>query len=71
MDRNLLHRVEVAFPILDKKLFKQIYQDGLMNYLQDNVQAWELDGRGEWNQVHHDGKKIHDAQQILLEKICS
>lgn len=69
MDRNLLHRVEVMFPILDKKLFKRIYQDGLVNYLNDNVQAWELDGRGEWNQVHH-GDKIHDAQQILLEKIC-
>lgn len=70
MDRNLLHRVEVAFPILDGKLFKTIYQDGLMNYLQDNVQAWELDGRGEWNQVHHDGKTIHDAQYVLLEKMC-
>ncbi|MDO4441030.1 MAG: polyphosphate kinase 1 [Moraxella sp.] len=69
MDRNLLHRVEVAFPILDKKLFKRIYEDGLVNYLNDNVQAWELDGRGEWNQVHHD-KHIHDAQQLLLEKIC-
>ena len=72
MDRNLLHRVEVAFPILDKKLFGRIYEDGLINYLNDNVQAWELDGRGEWNQVHHDkdGTNIHDAQQYLLEKIC-
>lgn len=69
MDRNLLHRVETAFPILDKKLFKRIYEDGLINYLQDNVQAWELDGRGEWNQVHH-SLDIHDAQSILLEKIC-
>ena len=33
MDRNLLHRVEVAFPVLDKKIFKKIYEDGLMNYL--------------------------------------
>lgn len=69
MDRNLLHRVEVAFPILQKKLFKQIYEDGLMNYLKDNVQAWELDGRGEWNQVHSNFE-IHDAQNALLEKIC-
>ncbi|UNU74264.1 polyphosphate kinase 1 [Moraxella nasovis] len=70
MDRNLLHRVEVAFPIVDKKLFCQIYQDGLMNYLQDNVQAWELDGRGEWNQVLHNDKPIHNAQAVLLDKIC-
>ena len=69
MDRNLLHRVEVAFPILDKKLFKKIYQDGLINYLEDNMQAWELDGRGEWNQVQR-ANHIHDAQAILLQKIC-
>ena len=69
MDRNLLHRVEVAFPILDKKIFYHIYQDGLMNYLEDNVQAWELDGRGEWNQVQKT-HQIHDAQAVLLEKIC-
>ena len=57
---------------MDKKLFGRIYEDGLINYLNDNVQAWELDGRGEWNQVHHDkdGTNIHDAQQYLLEKIC-
>ena len=69
MDRNLLHRVEVAFPVLDNQLFKQIYQDGLINYLKDNVQAWELDGRGEWNQVQQNGT-VHDAQAILLQKIC-
>ena len=69
MDRNLLHRVEVAFPILDKQIFTQIYQDGLINYLNDNVQAWELDGRGEWNQVQH-GDDVYDAQAVLLDKIC-
>ena len=67
--RNLLHRVEVAFPILDKQIFTQIYQDGLINYLNDNVQAWELDGRGEWNQVQH-GDDVYDAQAMLLDKIC-
>ena len=69
MDRNLLHRVEVAFPILDEKLFKRIYEDGLINYLGDNVQAWELDGRGEWNQVQHTDD-VYDAQSFLLDKIC-
>lgn len=69
MDRNLLHRVEVAYPILDKTLFTQIYEDGLINYLNDNMQAWELDGRGEWHQAPQ-GDHIHDAQAILLDKIC-
>ncbi|WP_169392962.1 MULTISPECIES: polyphosphate kinase 1 [Psychrobacter] len=72
MDRNLFHRVEVAFPIEDKALFNQIYQDGLINYLKDNVQAWELDGEGHWHQLQpKDGESAHIAQNHLLRTINS
>lgn len=72
MDRNLFHRVEVAFPIEDKALFDQIYQDGLINYLKDNVQAWELDGEGNWHQLQpKDGESPHIAQNHLLRTINS
>ncbi|MCG3879218.1 polyphosphate kinase 1 [Psychrobacter sp. Ps6] len=70
MDRNLFHRVEVAFPIENKKLFKQIYQDGLLNYLQDNTQAWTLDGTGVWQQLQPAaGETPHIAQEHLLKVI--
>lgn len=70
MDRNLFHRVEVAFPIEDKKLFKQIYQDGLINYLQDNTQAWTLDGNGVWQQLQPAADETpHIAQEHLLKVI--
>lgn len=70
MDRNLFHRVEVAFPIEDKKLFKQIYQDGLINYLQDNTQAWTLDGHGVWQQLKPAaGETPRIAQEHLLKVI--
>ena len=70
MDRNLFHRVEVAFPIENKKLFKQVYQDGLINYLQDNTQAWTLDGNGVWQQIQPaDGDALHTAQAYLLKTI--
>ncbi|MGO2277184.1 MAG: polyphosphate kinase 1 [Pseudomonadales bacterium] len=70
MDRNLFHRVEVAFPIENKKLFKQIYQDGLINYLQDNTQAWTLDGNGVWQQLQPAaGEEPHVAQDHLLKMI--
>ncbi|WP_227686477.1 polyphosphate kinase 1 [Psychrobacter sp. NG27] len=70
MDRNLFHRVEVAFPIENKKLFKQIYQDGLLNYLQDNTQAWALDGTGVWQQLQPTaGEEPHVAQEYLLKTI--
>lgn len=70
MDRNLFHRVEVAFPIEDKALFKQIYQDGLQNYLQDNVQAWTLEGNGHWQQLEPVADaSSHTAQDHLLNMI--
>ena len=70
MDRNLFHRVEVAFPIEDKKLSKQIYQDGLLNYLQDNMQAWTLSGDGVWQQIETTADELpHIAQDYLLKVI--
>lgn len=70
MDRNLFHRVEVAFPIEDKKWFAQIYNDGLQNYLQDNVQAWILDGTGHWQlKPLAEGEEAHIAQDYLLNTI--
>ncbi|WP_440826236.1 polyphosphate kinase 1 [Psychrobacter cryohalolentis] len=70
MDRNLFHRVEVAFPIEDKKLSKQIYQDGLLSYLQDNKQAWTLSGDGNWQRTKPAADEaLHIAQEHLLKVI--
>ena len=70
MDRNLFHRVEVAFPIEDKKLSKQIYQDGLLSYLQDNKQAWILSGDGNWQRTKPAADEApHIAQEYLLKVI--
>ena len=70
MDRNLFHRVEVAFPIEDKRLAKQVYEDGLINYLKDNTQAWTLSGDGSWQQNQPAaGEAPHIAQEYLLKVI--
>ncbi len=70
MDRNLFHRIEVAFPIEEKKLFRQVYQDGLQNYLQDNVQAWTLHADGSWEQIRPAAGEVeHIAQDHLLKTI--
>ncbi|PJI32602.1 polyphosphate kinase 1 [Acinetobacter pseudolwoffii] len=67
MGRNLLSRIETCFPIEDKKLRKQILQDGLMNYLQDNRRAWELQADGTWIQCTPSlDKPMYIAQQHLL-----
>ncbi|PAT63515.1 polyphosphate kinase 1 [Psychrobacter sp. JB193] len=72
MDRNLFHRVEVAFPIENKKLFKQVYEDGLLNYLHDNTQSWALNGNGIWQQIQPAAGEVpHTAQAHLLKTINS
>ncbi|MCY3230842.1 RNA degradosome polyphosphate kinase, partial [Acinetobacter pittii] len=52
MERNLFSRIETCFPIENKKLKKQVIEDGLNNYLKDNRQAWELQADGTWVQCH-------------------
>lgn len=69
MGRNLFSRVETCFPIEDKKLKKQIIEFGLLNYLKDNVRAWELNDQDEWHAVHpEEGAEIHIAQQVLMQQ---
>ncbi|MFP3427716.1 RNA degradosome polyphosphate kinase, partial [Pseudoalteromonas sp. SIMBA_162] len=42
MERNMFHRVETCFPLLDKKLAQRIRKD-LDTYLVDNCQSWRLE----------------------------
>ena len=70
MGRNLFSRIETCFPIEDKKLRKQILEEGLMNYLQDNRRAWELQADGTWIQCQAgNGQAVHIAQQQLMNQI--
>lgn len=68
MDRNLFNRVEACFPIEDPALKKRIYEQGLLNYLKDNQQAWILQGDGHWQRAQPaEGEVPYNAQQNLLE----
>jgi len=47
---------------------KRIYQQGLVNYLKDNIRAWLLQGDGTWTREQpNEGEAIYNAQQNLLE----
>ena len=70
MDRNLFNRVEACFPIEDPALRKRIYQQGLLNYLEDNQLAWSLQSDGSWVRVvAQENERPHNAQQILIDSI--
>ncbi len=66
MNRNLFRRVEVAFPVLDRTLKRRVINEGLLPYLKDNVNAWELHGDGTYSRREPRGKqKAFCAQQHL------
>ncbi|RFC32915.1 MAG: polyphosphate kinase [Candidatus Nitrotoga sp. SPKER] len=70
MDRNFFRRVEVCFPVLDKKLKKRVIDEGLKAYMQDNFQAWVMDSDGHYR-VKTPGRYILKcAQSSLLQKLA-
>jgi polyphosphate kinase len=71
LERNLLRRVETAFPLLDPGLAKRVFDEALENYLADNVSAWELRADGTYDRLQPGGAAPHSAQAALLGKICS
>jgi polyphosphate kinase len=48
MERNFFRRIEVSFPVLDPKLKRRIFKEGLQPYLADNTQAWEMNSQGNY-----------------------
>jgi len=69
MNRNLFQRVETCFPILDAELRERVIEDGLMAYLDDNVQAWRLDSDGRYHRVERGDESPVSAQHTLLERL--
>ena len=67
MERNLHHRIEVMFPILDETCQKRIKTEILNNYSKDNAEAWELKSDGSYKQLV---QKTHNAQTTLLQQYC-
>jgi polyphosphate kinase len=65
MERNFFRRIELAFPILDPKLKKQVMNEGLRAYLGDNQRAWEMSADGSYSRKTSRGKP-RNAQAELL-----
>jgi polyphosphate kinase len=71
LERNLLRRVEIGFPILDPELAARVKEESLDNYLLDNLNAWELQADGSYLRLAPEGDAMpHSAQATLLAKLC-
>ena len=66
MPRNFFSRIETCTPLQDESIKRTILRDGLLNYLADNVQAWELQPDGHYIKHLSDEGERHSAQDSLL-----
>jgi len=69
MDRNFFRRVEVAFPVNDRRLKRRVIAEGLSVFLGDNQSAWLMQSDGHY-QRRRPGKSMRNAQLGLLAKFC-
>ena len=68
MNRNMMRRIELAWPILDKALRQKIIDECLVAYLYDNTDAWELQMDGSYLRETPDTDQIALSAQVELMK---
>ncbi len=66
MPRNLDHRVEALFPIMDKELI-EVVKSELELILCDNVKSWEMNAEGAYTRVSNDRPEVN-SQTIFLNQ---
>ncbi|MFG6449055.1 polyphosphate kinase 1 [Roseateles sp. BYS180W] len=64
MSRNMLRRIEVAWPIEEPKLRQRVIDEALVPYLHDTLDAWTLASDGRSTRVSEQGVS---AQQALMQ----
>jgi len=67
MPRNLDKRVELLFPVEDKRAKKEV-ADILAQYFKDNQNAWTLLPDGSYRKVSSEGKRKFRAQEYFCER---
>ena len=66
MNRNMMRRVELAWPVTDPALRQQIVDECLVAYLHDDRDAWTLNAEGGYDRAPHpiDGLGAQDALMV-------
>ena len=67
MNRNMVRRVELAWPVTDPIQRQRIVDECLVAYLHDGVDAWDLQANGRY--IHcRGGTNAHSAQTALMQR---
>jgi polyphosphate kinase len=69
MNRNMLRRIELAWPVTDPVLRQRIIDECLVAYLHDGSDAWDLQPDGNYVRVNpSDPDQRHGAQGALMAR---
>ena len=71
MERNFFRRIEIAFPVLDKKLKQRVLKEGLRPYLADNCASWGMESDGQYRPLRGKRATRHCAQETLLADMAA
>ncbi|MGE4240414.1 polyphosphate kinase 1 [Ramlibacter sp.] len=75
MNRNMLRRVELAWPVNDPHLRQRIVDECLVAYLHDDRDAWELQADGSYRLCKPadgaNGGSGHGAQAALMQRYAA
>ena len=69
MGRNLLRRIEIAWPVLDPVLKARVIDEGLRPYMHDTAYAWVLGSSGNYRAPRNPAAGF-SAQAALLEALA-
>ncbi|MGO3742347.1 polyphosphate kinase 1 [Kerstersia sp.] len=70
MERNFFRRVELGFPVLERKLKRRVISEAFLMALRDNQLAWQQRPDGDYVRVRGRGEpyNLHDKLMALLGK---
>jgi polyphosphate kinase len=72
MNRNMLRRIELAWPVNDPRLRQRIVDECLVACLHDNRDAWDLMADGTYKRVKGAGEPDgHGAQAALMARYAA
>jgi polyphosphate kinase len=71
MERNFFRRIELCFPVLDPALKRRVIDEGLLPYLDDNCQAWEMRADGGYELLRPRRGRRRAAQDELLVALAA
>lgn len=67
MGRNLFRRIEVAWPVRDKKLKRRVLEEGLHAYLDDTAEAWTLQADGSYRAPKPKSAGISAQRKLIAD----